>query len=342
MMIKFYKHFLLLLGLGLCAVFVGNGHSAYAQSQGIGFTSQAIFEEHQTRDDLPYWWLKVKPGEQINLKMKITNGNQENTFDITVHQAVTNDNFTVDYGLSENEIKKYLIKNNAMIDFYNDVFVGNQNEKGQTKITLSANQSVIVPIKLQIPKTNYNGQTIGGITVTREGKESERKNGILNVYSDAIALVLDTQSSNKSPQLQLGAGTLKTNSQEINLKNPFSQMIQKVTIDATIKDNQGKVYSNLQTAQAAVVPYASVKLQMQSQSPLVKGKKYILTIKGNHQEIEKTLSVDASGKVQILSQKTTSPQGLNLKTILIMTTVGVIILGFLVWKLSLKHRKKQN
>ncbi|WP_257943211.1 DUF916 domain-containing protein [Lactococcus cremoris] len=62
---------------------------------------EAVLEGHQKDENISYWWLKVKKGESIKLNLIINNGNEENNFEIAANQAVNNNNFTLDYSLSD-------------------------------------------------------------------------------------------------------------------------------------------------------------------------------------------------------------------------------------------------
>ncbi|EQC57028.1 hypothetical protein LLT5_12695 [Lactococcus cremoris subsp. cremoris TIFN5] len=66
--------------------------------------------------------MKVKKGESIKLNLIITNGNEENNFEIAANQTVNNNNFTLDYSLSDEKVKQYLVEKEPTFNFYKDIF----------------------------------------------------------------------------------------------------------------------------------------------------------------------------------------------------------------------------
>ena len=66
--------------------------------------------------------MKVKKGESIKLNLIINNGNEENNFEIAANQAVNNNNFTLDYSLSDEKVEQYLAEKEPTFNFYKDIF----------------------------------------------------------------------------------------------------------------------------------------------------------------------------------------------------------------------------
>ncbi len=95
---------------------------AYSESPTSDFSVEAILEGHQKDKSITYWWLQVEKTQSINLKLKISNGNEENNFEITSNQAVNNNNFTLDYSLSADEVSQYLHHKNSNFNFYQDIY----------------------------------------------------------------------------------------------------------------------------------------------------------------------------------------------------------------------------
>lgn len=135
---------------------------AYSESPTSDFSVEAILEGHQKDKSITYWWLQVEKTQSINLKLKISNGNEENNFEITSNQAVNNNNFTLDYSLSEEEVSQYLHHKNSNFNFYQDIYFDEAQEAGKFKITLAPNEVREITINLKIPKEGIKGQLIGG------------------------------------------------------------------------------------------------------------------------------------------------------------------------------------
>lgn len=135
---------------------------AYSESPTSDFSVESILEGHQKDKSITYWWLQVEKTQSINLKLKISNGNEENNFEITSNQAVNNNNFTLDYSLSEEEVSQYLHHKNSKFNFYQDIYFDEAQEAGKFKITLAPNEVREITINLKIPKEGIKGQLIGG------------------------------------------------------------------------------------------------------------------------------------------------------------------------------------
>ena len=184
---------------------------------GADFSARPILEKHQTNDKTGYWWLDVQPGEEINLEIQINNGKQKNTFDITSNQAVTNPNFVIDYSLKKRKLIS--ISSKKLFDFYNNVFIGDSKKPGSKTIVLQAGESKKIPIKIKIPDSWKNNISIGGINVTRRATEEEKGQSLVNIYSSAFALILQSGRQDDSFSVSLSAADLKTDEQSIRLQN---------------------------------------------------------------------------------------------------------------------------
>lgn len=309
---------------------ITSGKSASAQDiGGADFSARPILEKHQTNDKTGYWWLDVQPGEEINLEIQINNGKKKNTFDITSNQAVTNPNFVIDYSLKEEEAHKYL-SNPKLFDFYNNIFIGDSQNPGSKTIVLQAGETKKIPIKIKIPNTWKNKISIGGINVTRRATEEERGQSLVNIYSSAFALILQSGKQDSSISLSLSAGDLKTDEQSIKLQNYKDTLQEKIKLQATIKDQKGTLYSSLDYSSGTIVPYAKIDLPLNVKKELKKGNVYELSIKATKEDktLKETylLKVDDKGEVQVTSEL--EPQK-NKSFLLIVLCLAVLVIGAL-------------
>ncbi|WP_285007598.1 WxL protein peptidoglycan domain-containing protein [Lactococcus formosensis] len=323
---KIITHSLLFFVIFLCVITSGKN----VLSQDIGgadFSARPILEKHQTNDKTGYWWLDVQPGEEINLEIQINNGKQKNTFDITSNQAVTNPNFVIDYGLKKEEAHKYL-SGTKLFDFYNNVFIGDNKNPGSKTIVLQAGESKKVPIKIKIPDSWKNNISIGGINVTRRATEEEKGQSLVNIYSSAFALILQSGRQDNSFSVSLSAADLKTDEQSIRLQNSKDTLQEKTKLQATIKDQKGILYSSLDYSSGTIVPYAKIDLPLNVKKELEKGNEYELSIKATKEDktLKETylLKVDDKGKVQVTSELT--PQK-NKSFPLIMLILAALAIG---------------
>jgi len=300
---KIITHSLLFFVTFLCVI--TSGKNVLAQDiGGADFSARPILEKHQTNNKTGYWWLAAKPGEEINLEIQINNGKQKNTFDITSNQAVTNPNFVIDYSLKKEEAHKYL-SSTKLFDFYNNVFIGDSKKPGSKTIVLQAGESKKIPIKIKIPASWKNNISIGGINVTRRATEEEKGQSLVNIYSSAFALILQSGRQDDSFSVSLSAGDLKTDEQSIRLQNYKDTLQEKTKLQATIKDQKGTLYSSLDYSSGTIVPYAKIDLPLNVKKELQKGKEYELSIMATKEDktLKETylLKVDDKGKVQVTS-----------------------------------------
>lgn len=300
---------------------------AYSESPTSDFSVEAILEGHQKDKSITYWWLRVEKSESISLKLKIINGNEANEFEIASNQAVNNRNFTLDYSLSKQETKKYLNHKRINFDFYQDIFFEKEREAGKLKLALTPNEVREITINLKIPKEGIKGQVIGGINVTKVPKEGDRQQGILNVYSNAVALVMEDKNYSKPNKQNLDFDLRDSNEKEqlIRIENPTSSLLREMNVEAVIKDKQGKVVSEFSNSKTAVVPYASVNIRLNNQRKLVKGEKYDLTIKSSNQTSKKKLIVSDSGSLKILEDEKEQVTAVNRKSM----GISLIIITFI-------------
>lgn len=321
---KVYK----LLFLSLLSLFLLlQTKSIFAESPNSDFSIAAVIEGHQKDKNISYWWLRVEEAESIKLKLKITNGKEANEFEITSNQAVNNRNFTLDYSLSKQEAKKYLNHKKINFDFYEDIFFDKEQEAGKLKLALVPNEVREITINLKIPKEGIKGQVIGGINVTKVPKESDRQQGILNVYSNTVALVMEDKnySEPNKQNLDFGVEDLNEKEQLIKIKNPSSSLLREMNVEAVSKDKQGEVMSEFSNSKTAVVPYASVNIKLVNQKKLIKGEKYDLTIRSSNQTLKKKLSVSDSGSLKILQDEKEEVKAVNKKSIGISLILMVLI-----------------
>lgn len=323
---KIITHSLLFFVIFLCVI--TSGKNVLAQDiGGADFSARPILEKHQTNDKTGYWWLDVQPGEEINLEIQINNGKQKNTFDITSNQAVTNPNFVIDYSLKKEEAHKYL-SSTKLFDFYNNVFIGDSKKPGSKTIVLQAGESKKIPIKIKIPDSWKNNISIGGINVTRRATEEEKGQSLVNIYSSAFALILQSGRQDDSFSVSLSAADLKTDEQSIRLQNYKDTLQEKTKLQATIKNQKGILYSSLDYSSGTIVPYAKIDLPLNVKKELKKGNEYELSIKATKEDktLKETylLKVDDKGKVQVTSELT--PQK-NKSFPLIMLSLAALVIG---------------
>ncbi|WP_338997340.1 DUF916 domain-containing protein [Lactococcus formosensis] len=337
---------LVLLVLGITMLFLPENVGAMEtpSSDAMDFSAQAIPSEFQKQDkkDLSYWWLDARDQETLTLYVEIVNGKNENTFDISAHQAITNENLVIDYSLDFKDSQKYLY-GKPTFDFNQKVKIGKEEAERKIQITLGANETKRVPIKLDVSE-KLNAQSIGGINVSRHAKEAERTGSILNVYNRAFALILDGDQKEKTTSLQLSPSNLEVSQQGLTLINPNAKIISEVGIEAEITNASGEVVSELKPVKGVIVPQAKINLALDNKTPLVEGKQYLLKAKmtmpnkADNQNFEYRLTVDEAGKVS--TEPINNKASEQRRVYLIVPAIALLlaIFAFLILKKKAKHK----
>ncbi|MDR2832102.1 MAG: DUF916 domain-containing protein [Streptococcaceae bacterium] len=300
----------------------------------VGFSASIIQEKHQTNKKLTYWSLNLDGDKEIKLKLHISNADKENTFEITSNQAITNKNLVIDYGLDKKTTEKALNKKPSF-DFYSDVLLGKNKEKGKTVLTLKPNQSIDFPIIVKVPNGKIKDMQIGGINITRQPTPEEKQKSIVNVYNYAFALVLEGEKKENDPKFEIELGKLTAKSQKIFLENPTPAVAIDTSIMAIIKDEDGKEYSKVTLKNGTLVPNAKVEIELLSSTILRNNQEYLLevTTKEEKKQTKETfkLFVDNVGKITAKKENNR-----------IFLTVGLSLFLLLIVTFILVHKKMKK
>ena len=298
------------------------------------FSVEAITEAHQKQKINSYWWLQVEPKERINLVLKLTNGAEKSTFLVTSHQAATNNNFTIDYGLSQKEVAALLSQNDNSFNFYHDLHFEGETQAGKLKVSLAPYENRDIKINFNISKNGLAHQAIGGITVTQQVNCTNQE-GILNQYSHAVALVMEPTAI--SPLVPVKETLLEDEKGDLLLRvnNPNGSLVEGVKIQATLTDKYEQHVAKLVTNQSSLVPFAQVELPFSMNEPLKRGQNYHLVISTNGRTIEEDWVVGEDGKLNVNHQQKIQKKSALVTTSPILWLILFLILGALI---RLRHK----
>ncbi|MFC6181725.1 DUF916 and DUF3324 domain-containing protein [Lactiplantibacillus daowaiensis] len=178
-----------------------------AHAENLNYSVTADLPKNQITKKVSYFDLKVKPGQQQDLTIRIKNSDsQKHEYVVSANRAITNDNGVIDYSHV-----------NAKAD---DSLAFNLNtavSKSQT-VTVPAKTTKKVTIKLDVPKTAFRGIALGGINVTQVGSTAKKSSGvsIQNRYAYVIGLQLqEAKTVTTKPVMKLGTVKAK----QINYQN---------------------------------------------------------------------------------------------------------------------------
>lgn len=274
-----------------------------AENSNIGFSVKPILEEHQIYQDIGYWWIKPTK-EMVTLEIQVINGNQENSFELSANQAITNQNFVVDYGQEIKMAKNYLIED-PVVNFEKMVAFGEEQTFGKKQITLQPNETITIPITLYLPK-NFQGTAIGGINITRMPTMEEEKESLVNLYNYAFALVVESEETSTQLPLKLSIGNIEKDNQSVEIINPSQTLLRDVRIKATLQNKKGEEMAIIDSEKGTIVPKGKITFPMQVKAKLKKNEQYSLKIlaeAGETYQKEYQFEVNEDGVVQVIEKQ---------------------------------------
>lgn len=193
---------ILALAVCLCAALPSLG-SAEEATHPVGFTAKAILPDNQLGNG-SYFNLLIGPSKQQTIEVQLDNHLSEPlTVSIAVYDAHTNQNGLIAYTgevADASGAKPWAVSAIATP-------LGVPAADGTLRITLGPLESIRLPIALATPDMPLDGQTLGGIVITKVESAAEQENGafaVRSTYSYAIALQLQsTQVLDTQPEVAL-------------------------------------------------------------------------------------------------------------------------------------------
>ena len=210
-----------------------------------GFSYKVEFPDNQMEKEIGYYHLKMKPGQEQTLLIRMANSSDKKTkVNVSLNSAKTNSNGVIEYG--ENAIKE----DKSLKFSFKDI------AKAPNKVELAAGQQKNFEIKLKMPETSYPGVIVGGIQMIEENQgEEEKAEGamVINEYAHAIAVLLQEEDIVVKPELKLnsikaGQANLK-NTIFVNYSNVEAAFLNDMTTEVQInkKGNETVLYEKKQS-----------------------------------------------------------------------------------------------
>lgn len=232
------------------------------KSSAVGFLVKPLYGKRQRQGDVNYWSLSVKPNQVVKLQLEIINGDKEHQFDVTLNQAVTNGNLTVDYSKNEH-ITKSMLSGNTPIDFAKMAKVAGSQNNHRT-LTIGKNTVATVPITITVPAQSFDGQAVGGVAVTRHATASEQNNTINNVYNYTYAVVLTGNKKTVQPDISLVSLKAQAkkfdNTVTVNVKNTTNTIVSGVAVNGEVTNSKGKQVAKMVIKNGTISPLAKFGL----------------------------------------------------------------------------------
>ncbi|GGC91480.1 DUF916 and DUF3324 domain-containing protein [Enterococcus wangshanyuanii] len=198
-----------------------------AEKEEGGFTYKVIVPENQHNKDVGYFDLRVAPGQEQTVSIKMNNSSdKEITVDVALNSAKTNTNGVIEYGPSKLEKDKSL-----KYDFADLV-------TGEKTVKIPAKQSIEYKLNIKMPDSQIDGVISGGIYMIEKGQTDDQKAMIKNEYGYLVGMILSENDTQVTPELQLNKVFAEQqnyrNAVFINFSNTQPAYIDNMTVDVQI------------------------------------------------------------------------------------------------------------
>lgn len=223
--------------------------AAASDGSEVGFAVTPHLQENQRDTGNSFFDLAVVPSEEVALSFDIVNSSgKEQTFDIAVNPAYTNDAGQIDYVDAKHKRDKTLKVDLAKIT---DV---------EKTATVAAGETKTIPLTLKMPAEPVQGEILGGIHVTRQTAQGEQEGAqLVNKFSYVIGLkIIESEEAVKRDLklLNVKAGlSYHHTSVKAKMQNPEPTAMGHLTFDAKVtKKGSDKVIKEQQSEDRAMAP----------------------------------------------------------------------------------------
>ncbi len=273
---------------------------ATLKNSSTGFFAVPIDEEKINTINGNYWQINTVPNKEITLKIKIINSDKKNNFLVSVNQAATNSNLVVDYNLTQKKIKSSFYKQ-VPLNFNNAAKVaGNKNHK---VIRLDSHETAIIPIKIKIPKNNFNGSVVGGVNITKSMTPAEEVNLINNTFRFTYAVVLNQgkhHNQNTNLKTNFTNNSKFNNILNFNVTNKNMNILQDIKAVGTVTQGIRSI-SSVKLDKGTITPLTRFSLKFAANNPWKTGeynlKLKIYSNKRVIKNINQTFYIKPNGKI---------------------------------------------
>ncbi|ALS36029.1 hypothetical protein ABID30_000706 [Enterococcus rotai] len=212
-----------------------------AEDDGSGFTYKVIQPENQHNKEVGYYDLKMTPGQEQTVTIKMNNSSSEEiTVEVALNSAKTNTNGVIEYGPSKLEKDKSL-----KYDFADLV-------KGEKTVKIPANQSIDYKLNIKMPDSQYDGVISGGIYMIQKGQTESQEAMIKNEYGYLVGMILTETDAVITPELKLNTVFAEQqnyrNAVFINYSNVTPVYLDDMTVDVQVmkKESDEVLYDTKQ------------------------------------------------------------------------------------------------
>ena len=245
---KYWLAFVTLIGLML--------FPQLANADSADFTVATVQNEYQDTNKTSYYSLKMAPQTSTTLALQVYNtGKQSDIYDVNVNTGITNSNGALDYTQ---------VASTKNLSVPKELQFNKIATLVQKTITVDAGQMGTINVSIALPDMSFSGKILGGITVTRHVRETEKKTtGLTSRFAYAVPIVIRQSDDTVTPKLNADKLALqtdaKTNVNELvaSIQNITPTIINGVTIKSELINAKGKVVFTKTDKNHAIAPQSN-------------------------------------------------------------------------------------
>lgn len=316
--------------------------------ESVPYSVKPILPNNQIDKEVQYFDLRMEPGEEQTIEVAVSNSStKEIELEMSTETAITNVNGVIDYVSSEKDI---------VFDQTLHYPFSTLASMAET-ITVPANETVNVPIKINMPEEEITGMILGGIKFTEKSSDSqeESSNGmaIRNRFAYIIAVKLTENDQLVAGDLQLNEikadQVSYRNVISANLQNPEPALIKELAIEAEVTAaGSSKVLYQQTNQDFKMAPNSNFDFPIYLENQPLKAGKYTLHLTATSGEDKWEFNQDfeiSKDEAARLNKESAIEleEGVNWQLYLIIAgcVLGGIVLGVIVWRI-LHHRKQKK
>lgn len=299
----------------------------------MGFTVETVLPSNQVDPSRSFYFLKVNPGEAQKIQLKVISTRKEaRTVKISLNDATTSSEATIDYGVDKPEfdpsLKDPVTSLVNVPDEFKEVTVENYEEK-------------TIELEINPPQEAFAGIKLGAIRLIGvPSKEENKKTGLQVVTGYTIGMVLteDAAQYNAGGDLKFkNVDVLLSNGSKVvgvSLQNDQPKMIDKMKLHVKVKKKgSDKVLYEKKGEDLSVAPNTNFMYQVPLGLENVEAGKYLVEIAANNEEDkwtwtkEVTITNEAADKLnEETIDKVETPKWVPIAAIVL----GILLVGLVI------------
>lgn len=262
---KFKKY----IGVILCILCCFNSFQVWAgestaKESPVGFTVEAIIPENQVDKTKSYFYISMRPDQKQKVQVKIKSTRKEPALvSISLTNAVTGDNGTIDYG------KKNPALDESLEVPLTDLVTIKEKHK---KITVKNFEEKTVEFEVKTPKKKFAGVKLGAIRIMSSDQQetNSTSTGVTSEYGYTVAFMLtednkdfkhgaDLKLKLVSPQVEYGQKVIAA-----KIQNDQPKVLKDLTMEAEItKKDQDVVLKERKMEHMSIAPNSNFNFLVQ-------------------------------------------------------------------------------